>query len=113
MSCLSRFDGCIVLHEILRLLTYGCCTSRDLDQSAVTNVYLDPPLSSRTDTAVISNECERSKNLRTGADRHKSRTAIVLIAPGQTLAINRGPFMGMLIFRKRERVSERSELRER
>jgi hypothetical protein len=52
-----------------------------------------PPLSSRTNV----------RDLRT--QHSKSQ-----IAPGHTFAINQGPFMGVIIFRKREHVFERQRV---
>jgi hypothetical protein len=37
-------------------------------------------------------------------------TTIIQIDPGHTLAINQGPFMGAIIFRKREHLFERQRV---
>ena len=65
------------------------------------------PLSSRTPTLLSRTPPLSSRtNVRDLRTQHSKSQ----IAPGHTFAINQGPFMGVIIFRKREHVFERQRV---
>ncbi len=84
-------------------------SSRTPPQSSQT-----PPLSSRTPTLSSRTPTLLSRtpplSSRTNVRDLRTQHSKSQIAPGHTFAINQGPFMGVIIFRKREHVFERQRV---
>ena len=87
-------------------------SSRPLKSVIPTAVEGSPPAGTKLTmlSGLSQGRCHAAKRSFGFAQDDKKNVATIQIDPGHTLAINQGPLMGAIIFRRREHLSERQRV---